>query len=150
MKKLILVAALLFALDARAAGETPVTQAPARQDSVTTQTVTSTVTTAATLTISAGPGCIYVSTIDFTVSIDGTGTGDSFTNLTFTTTGLGGWLYKFSAPTVVANTMPVDKFFVFGTPLKGLPGTAVTIASPVGKTHSMYNINASYFYGPCS
>lgn len=152
MKKFIPVAALavcLFAAAVYAAGETPVSQTGARQDASFTVTGTAAINTQVVVTIQPGPGCIYVTEIDFTMSEDGTA-GDSATNLTFATTGLGGWTYKFSAATGAANVTMLDKSFIFPLPLKALPSTAVTITSPAGKAHAIYNVNAAYFYAPCA
>src|SRR5579864_6418044 len=105
MKKLItlfLFSLLLVCHDARAVGETPVAQTGVRQDACITTNNVAAVNTAVTLTIAKGSGCIYITELDFTASEDGTGGTDSWTNLAFTTTNLGGWQYEFSQPTAAA------------------------------------------------
>lgn len=103
-----------------------------------------------TLTITApGPGLyVYVCGIDLSVTNDATGAVVS-TNAAFTTTNLGGWQYKYSM-VGTANTTGADRNFGFGPGcLKAVAAsTAVTIVSPPGNAHAIYNINAYYFAAP--
>lgn len=153
MPKALRLLALIVLFPIAAFAQTATTATPTQQsathaDAMATASATAAVNTAVTLTLTPGGNqYVYVCEIDFTISVDATGTSPATTNVSFTTTNLGGWSYKFSTAADVANTIVLDKAFTFPTCLKSLtPGTAVTIVSPAARTHAIYNINASYYF----
>lgn len=126
-------------------GATATTPSATHGDSCTPINANAAINTTVTLTIPAVAGqFINVSGLDITLANDNTGAGTSV-NLTWTTTNMGSWTYKFS-DAGTANTMKVDHW-IFGTPMKApIAGTAVTFVSPAVNAHAIYNINACYFY----
>jgi hypothetical protein len=114
----------------------------------TTANATAAVNTLVTLTLTPPGGMyVYICEIDLTISADATGTSAVQTNVSFTTTNLGGWKYTTSSPADTANQLVLDKQFLFPSLIRSVvPGTAVTIVSPAVRLHALYNINASYYF----
>lgn len=125
----------------------PTQQTATHADACTTINATGGINTATTLTITApGPGLyIYVCEIDLTVSNNATGAVTA-TNLSFTTSNLGGWKYTYSM-VGTANTVPIDRSFSFypGCIKATVAATAVTIVPPAANAQAVYNINACYY-----
>lgn len=100
-----------------------------------------------TLTLTPPSGqYVYLCNLVVGISNNATGTVAS-TNLTFTSTNLGGWLWKFSD----VGTANVTTQSPFVTSTRWLlrsqvAGTAVTIVSPAVNAQAAYNINAAYYF----
>jgi hypothetical protein len=109
---------------------------------------TGAVNATATLTIPAPPSglYVYVCGIDIAISFDATG-GTASTNVTFTSTNFGSWLWKMSWAGTASTT--ITQPFYWAQPLKSpSAGTAITIVSPAANLHGAYSINGYYYYAP--
>lgn len=113
------------------------------------KSATAAVNNAVTLTITPPNGMyVYLCGLDVTLANDGTGAVAS-TNLSFTSTNLGGWAWKFSQ-SGTANTTLAQSFVVgAGLAIKAAaPGVAVTIVSPVANLDATYSTTAYYYFAP--
>lgn len=110
---------------------------------------TAAVNNTVTLTLTPPSGqYVYFCGLTLGLSNDATGTVAS-ANLTFTSTNLGGWLWKFS-DIGTANVTTQQTFFTSPRWLlrSQVAGTAVTIVSPAINLHAAYGINAAYYFAP--
>lgn len=151
MKRLFTTLAfLVFAVPALAQQGVPgqiVQQSATDMQACTSVNANGAVNATATVTITPPNGqSVYLCGLDISISADATG-GTTATNLSFTSTNIGGWQWKFSwAGTVSTNLIQI---FNFVRPIKSTtPGTAVTIVSPAAGLHNAYNINAYYYFAP--
>lgn len=129
-------------------GATRVQQDPAMLNACTPLNATAAVNATATLTIPAPPSglYVYVCGLDITISFDATG-GTASTNVTFTSTNFGGWLWKMSWAGTVSTTI-VQPFYFSQSIKSPSAGTAVTFVSPAANLHGAYSINGYYYYAP--
>lgn len=113
----------------------------------TTANNTAAINNPVTLTLTPPAGqFVYVCGLDLIVANDATG-AVAATNLSFTSTNLGGWAYKYSM-VGTANTNGVDRSFAWTHCVKSAAATtAVTIVSPAANAHATYSINAYYYFG---
>jgi hypothetical protein len=107
---------------------------------------TAAVNTQVTVTLTPPSGqSVYICGVDLTASQNGTATAN--TNSTFTSTNLGGWLWKYSIA-ATAN-LAISQAFYFSQPMKSvIPGTAVTIVSPAALAQTAFSINVYYYFAP--
>lgn len=105
---------------------------------------TAAVNTQVTVTLTPPAGqSVYLCGIDVTASQNATSTAN--TNLTFTSTNLGGWLFKYSLAATV--NIALSQSFYFSQPVKSvIPGTAVTVVSPAATAQTAFSINAYYYF----
>lgn len=141
----IMAIATLFALPA--VSQTAVQQAPTRLDSCSTVNATAAVNNTATVTLTPpNSQSVYLCGLDIAISNDATGAVTQ-ANVSFTTTNLGGWAWKYSSANA-ANTSLTQAFY-WNVPVKSAqPGVAVTIVSPAVNAHAAYSINAYYYFAP--
>jgi hypothetical protein len=125
-------------------GATRIQQDPTMLNACTPINGTAAVNTQVTVTLTPPSGLsVYVCGVDVTVSQNATSTAN--TNLTFTSTNLGGWLYKYSLA-ATAN-LALSQSFYWSQPVKSvIPGTAVTIVSPAATAQTAFSINAYYYF----
>lgn len=142
----LLLVLSVAALGAQQNGSTRVQQDPTMLNACTPINATAAVNNQVTVTLLPPAGqSVYVCGIDVTASQNATSTAN--TNLTFTSTNLGGWLYKYSLAATV-NIMASQAFY-WSQPLKSvIPGTAVTIVSPAATAQTAFSINAYFYYAP--
>ena len=141
LKALCLVAVL--ALGMPGTGAAQAVYGPNLTTANATAAVNNTVTL--TLTPPLPSQYVYVCGLDLTVSNDATGAVVA-TNLSFTSTNIGSWAYKYSM-VGTANTNGVDRSFTFyGCVKSTTAGTAVTFVSPAANAHASYSINAYYYF----
>lgn len=144
----VLVACGLTSLWAQQNGATRIQHDPSMLNACTSINATAAVNTTATVTIPAPPSgtSVYICGIDLSESFNASGPTVA-TNLTFTSTNFGGWLWKYSSPGVASTT--VFQSFYFTQPVKApLPSTAVTFVSPAINATGAYSINVYYLLAP--
>jgi len=114
---------------------------------ITTLNATAAINNAVTLTLTPPAGSfVYLCGLDLIVSNSATGAVVA-TNLSFTSTNIGGWAYKYSM-VGTANTNGVDRSFTWWPCIKSsTAGTAVTIVSPAANAQAAYSINGYYYFG---
>lgn len=123
-----------------------VQQSPVLLTACTTAHATAAVNTQATLTLTP-PNGLYVYFCGWDVAISQNGTATANTNLSFTSTNLGGWAFKYSLP-ATANESRVQAFY-FSFPVKSAQaGVAVTIVSPAAQVNTAFAINGYYYFAP--
>lgn len=117
------------------------------QPALTTANVTAAINNTATLTITPPAGqFVYLCGLDIIVANDATG-AVAATDLSFTSTNIGTWAYKYSM-VGTANTNGVDRSFSWQNCIKSsAPTTAVTIVSPAANAHATYSINGYFYFG---
>ncbi len=147
MKRFILAVIVALVSASAFAQAIPVQQQATRPDACSTVNATAAVNNTATVTLTPPNGqYVYVCGIDLTVSDDATG-AVAQTNVSFTSTNLGGWAYKYSFANAANTTL--SQVFVFNVPLKSaVAGTVVTLVSPAINLHAAYSINAYYYFAP--
>jgi hypothetical protein len=124
----------------------PVQQAPTVLTACTTANATAAVNSTATLTLTPPNGqYVYLCGLDITISFDATG-GTASTNVSFTSTNLGGFAWKMSWVGTASTTITQPFPFNNGAIKSVSPGTAITIVSPAANLHGAYNINAYYYF----
>lgn len=102
-----------------------------------------------TLTITPPNGLyVYLCGLDVILANDAAG-GNATTNLTYTSTNLGGWLWKISQSGTAGTTLSQQILLGPGLVIKAAaPGVAVTIVSPASNATATYSTTGYYYFAP--
>lgn len=141
----LIVAAAIASPGHKAKAQTLVQQTASELRACTPINATAAVNNAVTLTLTPPSGW-YVYLCGWDVASSQNGTATANTNVSYTSTNLGGWAWKYSIA-ATAN-LSITQAFNISLVKSAAPGTAVTIVSPSALAQTAFSINAYYYFAP--